>query len=99
MKDLDTLRQDIDAIDDRIVELISRRFTITQTIGHLKAQDSLPVVDKSREKQILSRLVEKSESLSLNPDLIRSIFRSILSEAVSNHQDHRGQGSNTDHKF
>jgi len=99
MKDLDTLRQEIDAIDDQIVELISRRFKTTQTIGHLKAQDSLPVVDRNREKQIIARLAEKSESLSLNPDLIQSIFTSILSEAVSQHHDHREEGSSPGHKF
>lgn len=85
MNDLNILRQKIDEIDDKIVELISQRFKNTNEIGLIKARNDLPLVDENRESEIISRLLEKSEALSLNPDLIASIFRSILSEAVSNH--------------
>jgi chorismate mutase len=62
MEDLDTLRQEIDAIDDHIVELISKRFGITDAIGQLKAQDSLPVVDRSREKQFQTTRITRSKA-------------------------------------
>ncbi len=86
MKELQDLRQTIDDIDDHIVESIARRFKITREIGRLKADQRSPALDKERENEILSRLSVKSESLSLSPELIRSIFRAILSEAVSDHQ-------------
>lgn len=89
MKDLNILRQDIDQIDDQIVDLIARRFGITREIGRLKADQSTPALDKTREDEIFSRLCARSESLSVNPDLVRSIFRSILSEVVSDHHNLR----------
>ncbi len=95
MNDLNVLRQKIDDIDDQITELISRRFKITDEIGLLKACNDLPALDKSRENQILSRLAEKSELLSLNPDLIGSIFRLILSEVVLKHNSLLKHGRNT----
>ena len=85
MNDLNILRQKIDEIDDKIVELISQRFKQTNEIGLIKAHGELPLVDENRESEIISRLLEKSETLSLNPDLITSIYRSILTEVVSNH--------------
>ena len=94
MKELHTLRQQIDEIDDQIVELISRRFLITDEIGTLKADSSVPALDEAREQEIISRLREKSESLSVNPDLISSIFRSVLSEVVAKHERIKNQGEN-----
>lgn len=85
MKDLHILREEIDEIDDQIMNLISKRFEITNEIGLVKADSFSPAIDKSREMQILSRLVERSKILALNPDLIRLIFQSILSEVVLNH--------------
>ena len=95
MKELPLLRQKIDEIDDRIVELISERFKITDEIGSLKADSSAPAVDAARERHIISRLIEKSRNLSLNPDLISSIFKSILSEVVLKHQQISRQGRNS----
>lgn len=85
MKELALLRQEIDGIDDQIVELISKRFEITRDIGRLKAKNSTPAIDKDRESRMISRLVEIALSLSLNPDLVASIFRSILAEVVIEH--------------
>jgi chorismate mutase len=85
MKELTLLRQEIDDIDDQIVELIWKRFEITGEIGRLKAKHSTPAVDQDRESRMISRLGEKALALSLNPDLVASIFRSILAEVVTEH--------------
>ena len=85
MKDLSTLRQEIDEIDDQIVELISKRFKVTDEIGLVKANNFSPAADTGREDQILSRLEERSLKLSLDPELISSIFRSIFAEVVKKH--------------
>lgn len=94
MKDLNILRQEIDEIDDQLLDLIFKRFSITSEIGHLKAKENAPAIDKNREYQIISRLEEKSRLLSLNPDLINSIYRAILSEVVLKHNMLVKQGRN-----
>jgi len=86
MSDLSALREQIDLIDDQIIDLISRRFKLTGKIGQIKVDKSLPAHDERREEQIISRVVEKSKELSVNPELIHSIFKIILSETVSNHK-------------
>jgi len=82
MTDLENLRRNIDDIDDQIVVLLFKRFEITREVGLLKANNHLPAHDHSREDQILSRLEEKSRLLSLDPDLIRSVYSLILSEVL-----------------
>ena len=94
MKNLHILREQIDEIDDQIVELIYRRGKITDEIGSLKANSSAPAVDEKREQQILSRLTEKAKALSLNPELISLIFKSIFSEAVLKHRIIHKRGMN-----
>ncbi len=50
------LRAAIDAIDERIVELINERLLIGKRIGEIKALTGDSVLDKSRENEIMKRL-------------------------------------------
>jgi chorismate mutase len=56
--DLETLRTDIDHIDQDLVSLLAARFRITKQIGQYKrAQNSSPV-DKQREQEQFSKIEE-----------------------------------------
>ena len=46
---LETLREEIDAIDARIVALLGERFDCTTRVGQLKSAHQLPAVDAARE--------------------------------------------------
>ena len=46
------LRQQIDAMDEQIVHLISQRATAAATIGHLKRDAELPVYEPKREEDV-----------------------------------------------
>ena len=54
--DIPTLRKQIDAIDDQILELINRRLSSARAIGRLKQHTGTAVVDKQRETEIFQRL-------------------------------------------
>ncbi|MEZ5069640.1 MAG: chorismate mutase [Bacteroidales bacterium] len=90
MKELVEHRLRIDEIDDQIIDLLSRRFTITRKIGGIKARKKVDLIDQEREAQILSRLVQKSQEQSLNPELIRGLFQAILLETVNEHENQSG---------
>ena len=47
---LEELRDQIDALDRQLVELLSERARAALMIGHLKASTSLPVYEPAREK-------------------------------------------------
>jgi len=49
---LDELRQQIDALDLQLVELLNRRATTVLEIGLLKAAHSMPVHEPAREKVV-----------------------------------------------
>ncbi len=77
-EDLDRCRQDIDAIDTRILSLLSERLDVAVAIGRIKEKRGMAVFDPVREKAILDRMVAKSFS-RLTPDAIRDIFTRVIS--------------------
>ncbi len=59
MEELIKLREQIDLIDDKIVELYSQRMAIAKKIGLEKAKKSGAIADNSREKSIINRVTAK----------------------------------------
>jgi len=53
---LEELREQIDALDRQLVELLSERARAALRIGQLKAATSLPVYEPNREKVIYSNV-------------------------------------------
>ena len=71
------LRKSIDKIDDEILELISRRLLCVKEIGEIKKEKGDPILDISREKKILDRLLSKNEG-ELNDRSLQYIFKEII---------------------
>jgi chorismate mutase-like protein len=53
---LEELRDQIDALDRKLVELLSERARAAQKIGHLKVATNLPVYEPAREKVIYANV-------------------------------------------
>ena len=53
---LEELRERIDALDRKLVELLSERARAAQMVGHLKASTSLPVYEPEREKIVYANV-------------------------------------------
>ncbi len=76
------LRQTIDDVDERLVELLAERAEIVHEIGRLKAAAGEQVFDTVREQQVLERVAR------LNPgpyraEHVRAIFLEIMSASRS----------------
>ena len=54
--DIDTLRKEIDATDDAIKALFIKRMQTSSQIAAYKKSKGLPVADRQREREILTRL-------------------------------------------
>ena len=77
-KDLKPLRDQIDAIDAQILDLLCKRGRIAQGVGQLKAKSDAPVFRPEREAQVLSGVAERNPGPLANGD-IQTIFREIMS--------------------
>lgn len=77
-KTLTELREDIDAIDGRLVQLISQRARIAQKIGRMKNDGARAVLDTGREREVLET-VRANNPGPLAGEAIDGIFREIIS--------------------
>jgi chorismate mutase/prephenate dehydratase len=75
---LQPLRQQIDAIDAQILDLLSRRAKVAQEVGHVKAETKAPVFRPEREAQILRKVADNNPG-PLDSRDIQTIFREIMS--------------------
>lgn len=85
-KALMELRQQIDAIDGELLDMLARRFAVTWQVGELKAELGLDSVDPVREQQKLERLREQALARDLDAAFVSSLFQYIFDEVVKNHQ-------------
>ncbi len=58
--DLETLRQEIDAIDRQLVDLFIKRMNVSADVAKYKLGHNLPVLDSSRERALLAKISELS---------------------------------------
>ena len=75
-KDLNKLRDDIDKIDTKLLDLISKRAFIAQEVGKLK-NDGV-IYRPEREAQVLLRLLKENQG-PLSNESITNIFKSVIS--------------------
>ena len=77
-KDLKPLRDQIDAVDAQILDLLNQRGRIAQSVGHVKAKTDAPVFRPEREAQVLRGVAERNPGPLASSD-IQTIFREIMS--------------------
>ncbi len=73
---IDELRSKIDDYDDKILNLLVKRFEISHKIGSIKQNSNSEIQDFDREKDIINRLVKKFSMI--NQEHIKSIFNQIF---------------------
>ncbi|MDP6394453.1 MAG: chorismate mutase [Desulfobacterales bacterium] len=75
--DIRASRSAIDKIDEKILDLINKRFLLVQEIGHIKKRCGIRIVDKGREKEIINRLTDRNKG-PLDDDALHHIFTAII---------------------
>jgi chorismate mutase len=81
-QDLSELRCRIDQIDESLLELLAKRMTVADAIGKYKKQNNMPVLQTSRYSEIIERRANLGESMRLDGDFVRTLFKEIHEESV-----------------
>lgn len=82
MDHLDSLREQIQDIDKKILELTAKRMEMCRQVGALKKQQSIPIKNYQIEKNIMSRTSQSAERLNLEPKLAKDILRLLITQSV-----------------
>ncbi len=81
MEALKPYRARIDAIDDKIVDLLATRMDIVREVGVVKARENIATVQSDRVVEVRERCAERGMKMGLNPGMIRKIYTAIIDEA------------------
>ncbi len=72
------LRARIDALDDRIVKLLSERASVVQEVGEYKREHGLPVYVPHREREVIDRAIARNPG-PLPARTVEAIYRELMS--------------------
>lgn len=75
-------RDQIDAIDRRLVELLNERTRIVEQLGAVKEQLGVPVHEPRREDDVLANVAAANHG-PLPPEALRRMFERIVGEMRS----------------
>lgn len=79
MEILKSFRGEIDGIDEGIMNLLVQRAAVASRIGDTKAAAGLPIVELSRERAVVERMVSRSQG-ALEPEAVERIYTAIMLE-------------------
>lgn len=75
---LAALRDQIEAIDAALIELIAQRVRAARDVGRAKRSAGLAILDPAREAAVVRRAVELARGQQLDEEDIREIFWHII---------------------
>ena len=58
--ELSEIRAKIDAVDDQLLDLFLERMELSETVAAYKNEHKLPILNKSREREILAKVTERA---------------------------------------
>ncbi|MDE6556104.1 MAG: bifunctional 3-deoxy-7-phosphoheptulonate synthase/chorismate mutase type II [Duncaniella sp.] len=79
---LQTLRRQIDQLDNELLEILSKRMNVSREIGAYKLAHNMPVVQPARYGDIMTSRVLAARQAGLGEEFMRQILSAIHEESV-----------------
>ena len=86
MRELREIRQDLDQVDGEMVRLFEKRMGLALEVAQYKAAHGLPVLDASREEQVLASRVAMLRSAAWTSQT-RTLFQQLMTLSRAAQED------------
>ena len=83
---LNTLRTQIDVIDHGVLETLGKRMKVAVSIGELKKQKNVAVLQTKRWNEILGNMILEGEKMGLSEEFVLKMFKAIHQESINNQE-------------
>lgn len=80
---LSVLRDNIDELDARLLEILSSRMRLSDEIGMLKRECGMPIIQPERWDRVMKKALSDASGLGLQEDFVKSVFRFIHEASVN----------------
>lgn len=87
LDEMDKLRQQIDALDRQLVDLLNDRARLANKIGEVKKTLALPVYNPKRETEVMQNVMNHSKG-PMEPAAIKRLFERIIDETRRLEREH-----------
>lgn len=74
-------REEIDAIDIELIDLLARRYKIVKQVAHSKADHNIAVVQATRAESVKEKNAKMAAQKDLDPDFIRALYTLMIGHA------------------
>jgi chorismate mutase-like protein len=78
--ELEALRRQIDAVDEKILELVAQRVELVLRVGELKRLSGAAIYDPERERRVLERLAHQAVP-PLDRETVQRVFERLIDES------------------
>ncbi|GAJ75853.1 LOW QUALITY PROTEIN: chorismate mutase I [Vibrio sp. JCM 18905] len=86
--ELNALRDQIDAVDKQMLELLAQRLALVEKVGgEVKSEHGLPIYAPDREAAMLASRRAEAEKMGIPPQLIEDILRRTMRESYASEKD------------
>ena len=79
---LNTLRSDIDGIDEHLIELMSARMEIASKIGTYKKDNNITILQLKRWDEIVSKRISMGKAMGLSEVFMDKMLQMIHQESI-----------------
>jgi len=86
---LDSLRQNLDNIDEQIISLLAERQMNVDAIGSVKLNTQSPTRDYQREKQVIDNITKYAENKNVDPEIAKQIFTLIIKTSLEKQENQK----------
>lgn len=84
---LSKLRDKIDAVDQKLIDLLAERLGLVGEVGEVKTEHGLPIYVPEREAAMLAKRRAEAESKGVPADLIEDILRRTMRESYASENE------------
>ncbi len=79
---LELLRQDIDLMDERIIQILAERMKVVEKIGEYKKNNGVTILQVTRWDEILDKRTKLGVALNLQKDFVYKMLELVHSESI-----------------
>ncbi len=76
------LRKQIDAIDEKLLDILAARMSVVERIGKYKKVRGIPPLDEERWREVLASKLSRARSLNISEVLVENLYNLIHAHAL-----------------
>lgn len=82
MGELEIMRENIDDIDEKFIQILGERMRIVQKIGAYKKKNNVSILQSARWDEIMHDRISQGSKEGLSEDIVKSILQMVHKESI-----------------